>query len=345
MRRLIYPDAEAFINFKKEEKYAKLQQETSGSNIDTRPTGKRGKNALPKKKRYSRREKKEKSVTKRNRIVASSSTSTLICKSCGTGGHSSTRSKLCPNHNFTLQELIEQDIGNKYERYMISLRLKPFLNETDDNDQLEKAVDKIKSLSDFLRIVMFKAQVFINYYIIKYPQNLPKEFFQQNFWYLLCRVVCEQLSVSAFQSKYTNVYYLEDLWTELNSLENINLIVAKDGLRNYGQVLATNIICRVIPDVKRSIIKDLVYEHVLDQVLSSNPVKAIADNILTSLSQEIKDTIQAFISPLIVELKNRLPSFSITKASLNTDPFGILPALKHILSKYESLIAENPNYS
>ncbi|CAO3670667.1 unnamed protein product [Rhizopus stolonifer] len=102
-------------------------------------------------------------------------------------------------------------------------------------------------------------------------------------------------------------------------------------------------VCRAIPDVKRSIIKNLVYEHVLDQVLSSNPVKAIADNILTSLSQEIKDTIQAFISPLIVELKNRLPSFSITKVSLNTDPFDILQALKHILSKYESLIAENPN--
>ncbi|CAO3686639.1 unnamed protein product [Rhizopus stolonifer] len=190
----------------------------------------------------------------------------------------------------------------------------------DDNDQLEKAVDKIKRLSGFLRIVMSKAQVFINYYIIKYSQSLPKELFQQNFWYSLCRMVCEQLSVSDFQSKYTNIHYLEGLWTELNSLENINLI-----------------------DVKRSIIKNLVYEHVLDQVSSSNPVNTIADNILTSLSQEIKDTIQAFISPLIVELKNRLPSFSITKAFLNTDPFGILPALRHILSKYESLIAENPN--
>ncbi|CAO3696067.1 unnamed protein product [Rhizopus stolonifer] len=327
MHRPIYPDAEAFVNFKKEEKYAKLQQETSGSNISTRPIEKRGKNALPKKKR----EKKKRAWRKE--------TEQLLLQS------------------------IEQDIGNKYERYTIFLPLKPFLNETDDNDQLEKAVDKIKSLFGFLRIVVFKAQVFINYYIIKYPQNLPKEFFQQNFWYSLCRVVCEQLSVSDFQSKYTNIHYLEDLWTELNSLKNINLNVAKDGLRNYGQILATacettatcynnyyienfqNIICNyfIYMDVKRSIIKNLVYEHVLDQVLSSNSFKSIADNILTSLSQEIKDTIQAFINPLIVELKNRFPSFSITKASLNTDPFGSLPILRHILSKYESLIAENPN--
>ncbi|GAA5806150.1 hypothetical protein HPULCUR_011680 [Helicostylum pulchrum] len=99
--------------------------------------------------------------------------------------------------------------------------------------------------------------------------------------------------------------------------------------------------CREFPDVKKSVIKYLVYEHVLDQTLSSNPVAGIPDNILTSLSQDVKDAIQAFINPLIAELKNRLPSFSITKASQSKDPFGILPALRHILSKYETLIAES----
>jgi hypothetical protein len=138
-----------------------------------------------------------------------------------------------------LQELIQRDIGDRHGRYTISLPLKSFLNETGDNDQLEKAVYKIKSLSSFLRIVLLKAQAFINYYIIKYLQNLPSEFFHQNFWYSLCRVVCEQLSVSEFQSKYANIHYLEGLWTEFNSLEDINLIVAKGELRHYGQVLAT----------------------------------------------------------------------------------------------------------
>lgn len=84
-----------------------------------------------------------------------------------------------------------------------------------------------------------------------------------------------------------------------------------------------------------------MYEHVINQVLSSNPVVAVAENILTSLSQEVKDAVQVFIGPLIVELKNRLPSFDITKATQNTNPFGILPVLRHILSKYEALITEN----
>lgn len=84
-----------------------------------------------------------------------------------------------------------------------------------------------------------------------------------------------------------------------------------------------------------------MHEHVIDQVLSSNPVVAVAENILTSLSQEVKDAVQMFIGPLIIELRNRLPSFDITKATQNKNPFGILPALRHILSKYEALVTEN----
>ncbi|GAA5811239.1 hypothetical protein MFLAVUS_004671 [Mucor flavus] len=214
---------------------------------------------------------------------------------------------------------------------------------------------------------MFKVKIFINYYILKYPENLVNDFFQQNFWYSLCRVVCKQLSVQEFQAKYTHIQHLEDLWTELNGYQNVDLIVEKEGLTNYGQVLSSacettatcynnyyienfeNIICnyyiymirREFLDVKISVIKRLVYEHVINQVLSSNPVVAVAENILTSLSQEVKDAVQVFIGPLIVELKNRLPSFDITKATQNTNPFGILPVLRHILSKYEALITEN----
>ncbi|KAG2194569.1 hypothetical protein INT47_006528, partial [Mucor saturninus] len=344
MRPRIYPDTEDFINAKITAKLAKMGEETSTSTMNQPAGGNRGKNGL-----YM------------FRTTASSSSSTLICKSCDTSGHSSARSKLCPNHNYTLQELIEKDIGAKYQRYTISIPLKGFLNETDDDD------DRLQDLSSFLRLVLFKAQIFVNDYILQYPNNLSNEFFQQNFWYSLCRVVCKQLSIKDFQLKYATIHYLEDAWMELNNLEGVNLNVEKDGLKNYGQVLATacettatcynnyyienfqNIICnyfiymifKEFPDVKISVIRKLVYEHVLDQVLSSDPVAVLNDDILPPLSQETKNGLQTFINPLIVELKNRLPSFTITKATQNTAPFGILPALRHILSKYESIIAEN----
>ncbi|KAI8875342.1 hypothetical protein K501DRAFT_280465 [Backusella circina FSU 941] len=234
MRIPIYPAVEEFIQSKKQNKYANLQKQTSNTDTSKKTTVKRGI-----KRKVTVEEKREKSAAKRSRAAASSSTSVLLCGSCNAEGHSSARSKLCLNYKFTLKDLIQRDIGDKHERYTISIPLKSFLNETNDNDQLGKAVDKISSLSGFLRTVLFKAQVFINYYIIKYPQNLSNEFFQQNFWYSLCRVVCNQLSVSDFQLKYTNIRYLEDLWTELNSLDGIDMTVAKDGIQNYSQVLAT----------------------------------------------------------------------------------------------------------
>ncbi|KAG2200602.1 hypothetical protein INT47_007346 [Mucor saturninus] len=363
MRPRIYPDTEEFIDAKITAKLAKMGDETSTSTMNQPVGGNRG---LKRKETFEAE--KEKSVAKRNRSTASSSSSTLICKSCDTSGHSSARSKLCPNHNYTLQKLIEKDIGAKYQRYTISLPLKGFLNETDDDDdRLQKAVNKIQDLSSFLRLVLFKAQIFVNDYILQYPNNLSNEFFQQNFWYSLCRVVCKQLSIKDFQLKYATIHYLEDAWMELNNLEGVNLNVEKDGLKNYGQVLATacettgtcynnyyienfqNIICnyfnymicKEFPDLKKSVIRKLVYEHVLNQVLSSDPVAVLNYDILPPLIQETKNGLQAFINPLIVELKNRLPSFTITKATQNTAPFGILPALRHILSKYESIIAEN----
>ncbi|CEG82063.1 hypothetical protein RMATCC62417_16189 [Rhizopus microsporus] len=172
-----------------------------------------------------------------------------------------------------------------------------------------------------------------------------------------------------FQSKYAHILHLADTWQELNSLDGENLTVAKEGLTNYGQVLSAacetiatsynnyyienfqNIVANyfifmiktVFSDMKLGTNKRLVYEHILDEVFSFEPqATAIPQNILSSTSQEVQDTIQAFISPLILEVKNRLPSFSITKSALNKVPFDIMPALRHILLKYETLIAENP---
>lgn len=162
----------------------------------------------------------------------------LICKSCNNIGHPSARSKECPNHNYTLTELIERNLGAKYQRYTVSLPLKSFAS-TVDEDVYNRALEKIKSLSTFLRKVVFKAQLFINFYILRRPNNLTNEFFQQNFWYSICRVVNENLSIAQLQSKYPQILFLADTWTELHGIEGIDLSVKKDGLTNYGQVLST----------------------------------------------------------------------------------------------------------
>jgi hypothetical protein len=76
-------------------------------------------------------------------------------------------------------------------------------------------------------------------------------------------------------------------------------------------------------------------------VFTPGPSETISTDIHTSLSQDVQDAMLVFIGPLILEVKNCLPSYSISKASLNKAPFDTMPALRHILLKYESLITDN----
>lgn len=134
--------------------------------------------------------------------------------------------------------MIQNRIGSNHERYTVSVPLRSFLPVPDDAFVI--ILDKIKSLSIFLRRVVYKAQLFVNYYIIKYPESLPNEFFQQNFWYSLCRLINENISIDVFKQKYSlNVPHLEEAWSELSSLEGVVMTVQKEGLTNYGQVLST----------------------------------------------------------------------------------------------------------
>ncbi|KAI7878368.1 uncharacterized protein EV154DRAFT_486200 [Mucor mucedo] len=104
------------------------------------------------------------------------------------------------------------------------------------------------------------------------------------------RVVCKQLLIKDFQLKYADIHHLEKIWTELNNIEGVSLNVEKNGLKKYE-------------------FPKLEYDHVLGQVLSPDPVAVLGDDILTPLSQETKNGLQAFINPLIMELENCLPSF------------------------------------
>ncbi|KAI7892609.1 uncharacterized protein EV154DRAFT_400804, partial [Mucor mucedo] len=132
-------------------------------------------------------EKYNKSAAKRARNSNLVIAAAISCKSCGESGHSSARSKQCSHHNFTIQETIENKIGLNHQRYTMSIPLRSF-SPTSDDDTFDNTLNNIKSLSMFLRNMIYKAQLFVNYYILRYPADLPNDFFQQNFWYSLCRL-------------------------------------------------------------------------------------------------------------------------------------------------------------
>jgi hypothetical protein len=68
----------------------------------------------------------------------------------------------------------------------------------------------------------------------------------------------------------------------------------------------------------------------------------IPNDILPSITQGDKDRILGCINSLTLEIRNRLSTFPITKATLNSAPFQIMPVFRHILFRYEDLIAKNP---
>ncbi|KAI8077389.1 uncharacterized protein B0P05DRAFT_544838, partial [Gilbertella persicaria] len=77
-----------------------------------------------------------------------------------------------------------------------SIPLRSFIRTPDDN-AFNVILEKIQGLSLFLREVIFKAQLFVNHYILKHPQGLSNEFFQQNFWYSVCHwQICSKILLS-----------------------------------------------------------------------------------------------------------------------------------------------------
>lgn len=102
------------------------------------------------------------------------------------------------------------------------------------------ALAKIQSLSVFLRKVVVRAQLFVNYYILKHPEGLTNDFSQQNFWCSVCRLVNGNITSNNFAQKYSpRIPHLEEMWNELNNIEAISMRVELDGLKNYAQVLST----------------------------------------------------------------------------------------------------------
>ncbi|KAI7905470.1 uncharacterized protein BX663DRAFT_499815 [Cokeromyces recurvatus] len=161
------------------------------------------------------------------------------------------------------------------------------------------------------------------------------------------------MSIEQLSSKYPQIPFISDTWIELAGIEGVDLIVKRNDLTNYGQMLSKNfqtfianyfiyMVRAKFPEVKISIIKHIVFEHILDAVLSHKVQPAMDGNIAFSLSEEAQGNIRALSKPLILEIRNRLPSFPMTKETLNKALFGIIPALRHILVKYEALIEENP---
>jgi hypothetical protein len=176
---------------------------------------------------------------------ASSSSTGPICKSCGLQGHSTAASHICPNHQFTLKERLSMAFPESYQRFTISLTLKSFLKinkQEEPADKLEQFQRRVIELSTFLRQVVYRAQIFVSYYILSNANsvgNLTNDIFDKIFWYRICRVVYGKITIQQLQNLYPRLRGIQAAFNRLQSMDDVNLLVELNDLVGYGQILST----------------------------------------------------------------------------------------------------------
>ncbi|KAI7899455.1 uncharacterized protein BX663DRAFT_441175 [Cokeromyces recurvatus] len=161
------------------------------------------------------------------------------------------------------------------------------------------------------------------------------------------------MNISEFTQKYSpQIPFFEETWTELNNIEGVSLRIEVEGLKNYGQVLFTacetvstcynnyymenfeNIVSNYFIYMLHGAFSSIVYDHVLNDLFSSVPVHITAGNISNSLNEQTQKRVRIFLNPLMLKIRNRLPSLPVRKEMLNSAPFNIMPTLRYIREKY-----------
>jgi hypothetical protein len=110
-----------------------------------------------------------------------------LCQDGGKPGHNSKRSKKC-DHNKTKDKIIEDALGDHYEVYTRKVYLSSVLRPKYKGD-FERRVIR---LSDFIRNVVTRSQIFVNAYVIENWDSYNHDYiFQQNFWYSVCQLIMD----------------------------------------------------------------------------------------------------------------------------------------------------------
>lgn len=127
--------------------------------------------------------KRLKKIAKYSRVVDLSQS---VCSSCHQSGHNSARSKDCPNYRQTKAEELKELLGNNPIAVTRKIKLDTIIRA----EYKHVILTKIQTVSEQVRNIMIRAQLFVNYYIISHSNRIvDKKVFSQNFWYAITQLV------------------------------------------------------------------------------------------------------------------------------------------------------------
>jgi hypothetical protein len=176
-----------------------------------------------------------------------------VCCDCGKPGHKSKRSKAC-GENKSKEKILDAKLGAKHEIFTRKVYLTSVL-KPEYRDIFTRNVTK---LSDFIRNVVFRAQIFINAYVIEHKEEYAhSSLFDDNFWYSICQMVmCKRITNNStissemaaffgdFKRRHPNIIY---------PLESNNITGYSDSLAAACTLLKTVYLNHVVENFMRRV--------------------------------------------------------------------------------------------
>jgi hypothetical protein len=126
----------------------------------------------------------------------------------------------------------------------VFLTLKSFVRQDEGNpNKLFGYQERIIEQSSFLREVVYKAQLLVNYYISSNANNveyISNDIFEKNFWYRVCRFIYGNITIEEPQNFYPKLPGIQAAYNHLQEkLDDVNLLVEKQDLVGYGQTISS----------------------------------------------------------------------------------------------------------
>lgn len=176
-----------------------------------------------KKRKQSDNVKRDKKAAKRRKTATTDNEDT--CKRCHENGHKSARSPNCKYHISSKQEVFNRNLGQEYQPFTRKLPMDKCVT----NQYVNTLKPIIISACRDVRNIVFRAQIFTNYYITLRSQqelnnDIPHCIFRQQFWYSVCQLVnAKRVTTSTnmppnmvavwnvFQSQYNSIVYHQQI--------------------------------------------------------------------------------------------------------------------------------------
>ncbi|KAI8061405.1 hypothetical protein BDF21DRAFT_455741 [Thamnidium elegans] len=255
-----------------------------------------------------------------------------------------------------------------YQLYTVSITLKSFIRQDEGNpNKLLEYQERIITQSSFLREVVYKAQLLVNYYILNNANNnveyLSNDIFEKNFWYRVCRLIYGKITIEELQNFYPRLPGIQEAYNHLQALENVNLLVEREGLVGYGQIVSSA--CDTVAtaynnfyvenyetyignyfiyrlkqeytNIKMPLVKKVVYDYVLDEVLKNDTRSDMPEGFITQDGLNSAPNLQAFLNNIIQPVRNRAPRLPLSREEVTKNPFIVLSIMTYIIEFYEQV--------